>query len=376
MSALINNTPFWADSFPSTNETGISGTVVLVKGTWQLQPTADATPRLCEMQHQLPIYPDGLHQTLGSLELEDVQRQALEARDSQRLKQRWARFETDYTRPKNHFDILINAWATSPDGQPKEFIEVAVDYTTEHSTNTLIRLLAHAPRYWKGVSLLNQGRAEVIAPVQRIPLFRPFAFGGQAFKDNKPNATAQAYPANPDGMGYCLQGKEAKEALLPWIESPEQAIQSWQDTPIPVALGHLPPHHSPRRERQGTFDAAWKKSRAPKLPTDFDPRHHNAAPDALQLTRSPRPGHVLSLRNMGAHPVLYFVWPAINLSAHAEGRGGTRIPAQELRWDSLQIEAQTGQAALVWRAVFNHSADQAPQHITLSAQATPLSQHP
>ena len=31
----------------------------------------------------------------------------------------------------------------------------------------------------------------------------------------------------------------------------------------------------------GTYDEAWQNTRAPRLPTDFDPRFHNAAPPEL-----------------------------------------------------------------------------------------------
>ncbi|WP_284407858.1 DUF2169 domain-containing protein, partial [Acidovorax sp. SUPP3434] len=102
---------------------------------------------------------------------------------------------------------------------------------------------------------------------------------------------------------------------------------------------------------QGTFGDAWQSTRAPDLPEDFDPRHHNAAPDALQLRESPRPGHALVLHGMSEGGPLYFTWPPLALTVQAETAGGTLLPPQELRWDTLLVDTATQRASLLWRAV-------------------------
>jgi hypothetical protein len=63
------------------------------------------------------------------------------------------------------------------------------------------------------------------------------------------------------------------------LEDPNAPLDS--KAPGPAGFGALAPHWSPRAERIGTLDAAWRRMRAPLTPCDFDPRHHCVAPLGL-----------------------------------------------------------------------------------------------
>ena len=102
-------------------------------------------------------------------------------------------------------------------------------------------------------------------PLQVTPLVYQLAYGGT-------DATA-AEPiidwTNPVGIGVRQNPKEL-------VGSVAYAIELDGGT-APAGFGPLEQHWSPRRERAGTFDEAWAKTRMPILPVDFDPKHHLAS---------------------------------------------------------------------------------------------------
>lgn len=360
---VVNNTPFRAQAFAHSDLEGRPGVLLLVKGSWLLSSVPHAAPRMAPAERQLPIYRTGLRQTLGSLALDDAQAGVVESRRHAI----WERFETDHVPPKPRFDVLINAWAVSPDGQRRPSIDAAVDYTSGGQRRCLLALRAHGPRVWRaGASSLGRLVPTLLAPARRVPLLRPFAFGGQALQDD---GHSVSYEANPEGQGFHRSRQTAKDAALPWVESTQAALHHWDDVATPVALGHVPPHHVPRRDLQGTMDQHWQRSRAPHRPLDFDPRHHNAAPDALQLADAPQPGDMLTLQHMAEQPQLHFSWPALRLAAQAETRGGTRLALQHARCDTVLIEPDEQLATLVWRAQLHAPALQDIALVTLWAFA-------
>ena len=59
--------------------------------------------------------------------------------------------------------------------------------------------------------------------------------------------------------------------------------QALIQTPASEPLGFVSRSDDVRLDLTGTTDEAWIAERAPLYPHDFDERHHNAAPEALQL---------------------------------------------------------------------------------------------
>ncbi|MDA8457045.1 DUF2169 domain-containing protein [Acidovorax sp. GBBC 3334] len=341
---ILNHTPFRAQTFAHRDPQAGNTLVVVVKGTWLLSTQAQSPPRLAPAERQAPIARSGVLQSLGSLPLDDVQAAAIEARRGES----WARVESEHVPPKPCFDLLVNAWAVAPGGQPALSMDASVDYLAQGSARRLLGLRAFAPRCWMAdLGGLGRLRAAGTRPVSRIPLLRPFAFGGQA-TDAKTGAH-QALDTNPEGMGWYPGAAAAQGAPLPWVESAETALGGWDGAVPPTALGHVPPHHLPRRALQGTFDERWRTTRAPDLPEDFDPRHYNAAPEPLQLRVPPRPGHGMALQGMSADGPLFFTWPEITLAAQAETAGGTLLAPQEMRWDTLLVDTEDRHASLLWR---------------------------
>ncbi|WCM87175.1 DUF2169 family type VI secretion system accessory protein [Acidovorax sp. NCPPB 3576] len=363
---VLNHTPFRAQVFPHQDAERRNTALLIVKGTWQLSGAAGLPPRLAAAQDQAAIFREGVRQTLGSLPLEAAQAAAIAPRQHEV----WTCLETEYVPPKPCFDLIVNGWAVAPQGRPVARIDAAVDYLAHGASQRLIELRAFAPRAWlPELGAIGRLRASGEATASRIPLLRPFAFGGQE-KDPQ-TGQVHAFERNPEGMGYYRSAAAAKGAPLPWIEPLDRSLASWDDTLEPLALGHVPPHHLPRRALQGTFGDTWQSTRAPDLPEDFDPRHHNAAPDALQLREPPRPGHTLALHGMSEEGPLCFTWPQLALTVQAETAGGTLLPPQELRWDTLLVDTEARRASLLWRAVIVPPALEriGLAHVTAQARA-------
>jgi len=346
---LINHTPFHADLFPHSLANGQRGVVVVVKGTWMLGTSRNASAALAPYDRQVPLYRDppleSLHQLIQDMALSAAQAEIIRALPVEP----WAKHETDFCPPKPRFDVIVNGWANEPN--LREFVQtaVAVDHVDrQQHVHRLTELQGHAPRRWvKRLGGFADPLAEYIEPVLRVPLFRPFAFGGQGLETD---GSTVSFEQNPSGMGYHLQRETAAGAPLPWTESACEPIHHWSDTPAPVALGAMPIHHLPRRSLQGSYDIRWEQHGLPGRPLDSDPRLHNAAPEALQLKVAPLAGEALVLHNMGDQAQLYFSWPAIALCACPETVGGTRLPTQELNWDTVVIDTGQRTATLVWRA--------------------------
>lgn len=349
--SILNNTPFAAQAFPHTDAQGVHSLALVAKGTWELAAGATNLPRLRPAERQRPIHRAGLLRPLGSLARDEFQAQVLQPR----AQQPWPICEPEHVPPKPWFDLLLDACAVSPNGRPASSIDVAVDYERQGRQHRLAALRAFSPRIW--IKDFGQLKASELGPSLRIPLLRPFAFGGQTL-DARGNSLVDEH--NPDGMGFYGTAAQAASAPLPWMQALDKPLRYWDDTVAEQALGLglVPAHHQPRRALQGSFDDAWRQSRAPLLPLDHDPRHRNAAPQSLQLAESPRPGDVLALHHMGTEPLMRFVWPRVALVAQAETAGGTLLPPQELRWDTLAVDTEQADASLVWRALLPLAAQE------------------
>jgi hypothetical protein len=160
------------------------------------------------------------------------------------------------------------------------------------------------PRRW--VMQSGQWCAERAGPFQPVKLAFASAFGGPSFPDN------------PLGMGHIGSGEHPEGIALPLIEQVGLPVHSpWQRLE-PVALDYIPPEWPARRRFSGTFDAAWARKQAPRLPDDFDPRFW----DAGTLVTYPRlrGGEELLTENIGCLGVARWRVPRNVVRVTIEGR--------------------------------------------------------
>lgn len=146
-------------------------------------------------------------------------------------------------------------------------------------------------------------------------------------------------PHNPVGTGH--------RDRLPNLEDPTRPMQHARDTPPPVGFGPLAPTWAPRRDHVGTYDQRWRSSRAPYLPTDFDPKFFLTAPHDQRLPAPLRGGEPIELHNFWPTPHLRTRVPLCQLTA--EAALGDRTEAIPLALETLLLEPGEHRLELLWR---------------------------
>jgi hypothetical protein len=233
-------------------------------------------------------------------------------------------------------DVLLvgTAYPTQPDAT-----EQAVSLRVETGKTTLQKTLTvYGPRVWQPSLLgLSPGPAGKMGPT---PLIWELAYGGF---DDSGEFTAEW--RNPAGTGFLERRKDLAGRPAPVIEDRRSPIASI--SPAPAGFGPIPPGWSPRRERGGTHDDAWRRERAPLRPLDFDPRHHCCAPEG-QWSETPLLGDE-AIEVLGATPegAWRFRLPRFAPEFHVTLRGSTEV--RETHLDTLLIDADAGTVELTWR---------------------------
>jgi hypothetical protein len=228
------------------------------------------------------------------------------------------RYPADLCVEKCGTDVVIVGEAVSP--RPV----LAVDVAVQVRDRTLC-LRVHGERvYYRGALGVVVGPA---APFERKPIVWERAYGGTS-----PDKSA-VERRNPVGRGFGRSASELVGAPAPQIEDPAHPITSAGDRPAPAGLGAIGAHWSPRVEHAGTFDEAWKKIRLPRMPTDFDVRHNNVAPAALQFDSPLGAGDPIAILGMTPAGLWKVELPPMPVSLHGryhDGRVVTVRPAVDM----------------------------------------------
>ena len=187
------------------------------------------------------------------------------------------RAEAEVALHKPRVDVIVFGRAYAPAGRAVEKCEVELAIGALRK-----RLAVFGDRRWSRFKLgLRPSRPE---PFLSMPIVYERAFGGVV--RSEPAGPVQAADArNLSGVGYrgARSADPQVETELPNIEYVDDGVGLPSDRPRPAGLGIVSRGWSPRLERAGTFDDAWREQRWPFLPSDFDPRHNQIAPDDQQL---------------------------------------------------------------------------------------------
>jgi hypothetical protein len=217
-----------------------------------------------------------------------------------------------------------------PSGAVTE-MEVSVRMETGHRT------LAKTVRVYGQRVFYSTGGRVVPGPAARLhptPLRYEQSYGGAEER------------RNPVGIGAVQDRSELVEKVAPSIEDPRHPVSSLR--PAPAGFGPIAPDWSPRCERAGTCDEAWRRTRAPIRPLDYDPRHACVSePDLF----SPEPiAGDEPVEVLGATPegVWRFKLPRVAPLVTFETSGG--IIEQRPRPDTYLIDADDGRVELTFRA--------------------------
>lgn len=174
-------------------------------------------------------------------------------------------------------------------------------------------------------------------PLTPTPLVYELAQGGT--DPDEPNAFD---PRNPVGIGFArsratLEGRPAHRLEVPRGGGRE-----------PAGFGPIPAHWSPRRELAGTFDEAWRTTRAPFAPADADGHHACVAhPDlwSAEPLAGDEPVEVLGATPEGAWR---FRLPRHHPSFRARVNGVEQW--LETHLDTYLVDGDARRVELTWRA--------------------------
>jgi hypothetical protein len=308
---LSNETPFAVERSVQLDGTGMQHWVVIVKATYQFDRSgavkrADAQEPVCV-----------------------ASRYAGEPGQSSLLR------ETEMTYDHPGTDVIVNATAHAPAGRK----------VTEMEARVRVGPLGKSLRV-VGERVWTQAAMDLVpsAPLAftSMPICWERAYGGKA-----PGSTAFEL-RNPVGRGFGESRQQLVQQRLPNIEDPAAPIRRWRDRPAPAGFGALAGHWSPRRERAGTYDEAWRRQKLPLLPDDFDPLFFSAAAPGLHA-REPLRGHEkVELEGLAKEGPIAFNLPREVLLVDT-WLGSARL-AQPVRLARVIIDADDQKLVMVWRS--------------------------
>jgi hypothetical protein len=197
-----------------------------------------------------------------------------------------------------------------------------------------------------GDRLWTRGGASDPRPFSTVPLNYARAFGGPDLAGDQDRPT-NWYEPNPAGVWYSSRASALKGQPMPNLEDPSDLITSTSARPPPVGFGPLAPHWPQRRRYAGTYDATWEKERLPLLPSDFDPRFHQQAPEDQQVKGFLRGGEAVRLD--GVHPdgPLEFYLPRVSLAFETEFDDLTKI-LHRANLHTVIFEPDIPAVSMVW----------------------------
>lgn len=308
---VTNRTPFKVNLAVLPDLAGVDSVLTIVKGTF----TLNASTPLAEEQVAISFV-DEWHGEPGTSSV---------------------RVPSDVSIGKPGTDLLLVGTACAPGDRPSWQMDVLFAVGPVVKT---IRVFGD--RVWNST---GAGAAvSWVTPFVRMPLVWERAFGGV----DETNAGTIAEPRNPVGRGF--RSNSSTRSLsglpLPNLEDPSALISSWTDRPAPVAFGPTGRHWLPRQTFAGTYDENWNKTRAPYLPSDFDPRFFHAAPSGLATTTHLRGGEIVNVRGVVPEGDIHFALPALRIQATYRFDAGVEI--REAALDTVLVESDARRFIIVW----------------------------
>ena len=175
-------------------------------------------------------------------------------------------------------DLIIRATARCPDRTPASEWPVSVSIPDR----LFYSFQVQGPSVWKR-DRLRGWRRTTPELVSEVPLTYEMAFGGAS---PGPDGTTLVHEDNPAGIGFATRERLAanEDFAAPQIGLLAEFMGGDPLAEMTVCdLGPIAKSWPPRRSEAGTFDAAWQKTRHPRMPSDYSLAFWNAAPTALQL---------------------------------------------------------------------------------------------
>lgn len=318
MLEIKNRTPFKAALVPHLDHHGKDSATLVVKATF-----------VCRAPHEPAV-------------LAEEQRPIIRA-------------DAHYGEPGKS-SILFEA-DTSPPKQGVDVVVVGNAYTSARGTSADVELrlgtVEKRVRVFGERHAVRSGstfRWSEPAAFDRMPIVWERAFGGQ--DDSHPDPKHHAFcEQNPIGVGFVASetSRDLEGARAPNIELAGAETSGPLDRPPPAGLGFLGRHWLPRRSYAGTYDDAWRKTRAPFLPSDFDVRFYNGAA-ADQIARAPLQGNepLSATSVLPGGGTLTTALPSRKIAVRASIKGSELDCPAAI--DTIVLDAETRSLILTFRA--------------------------
>ncbi len=158
----------------------------------------------------------------------------------------------------------------------------------------------------------SSGIVPEAAPFESVDLAWENAFGGRD-EEVAEGGPFEEELRNPVGRGFRARKSRRPAAgdRLPNIEDSRTLITGPSDRPLPAGFGFIASHWEPRRSFGGTYDAAWRRERAPLPPDDLDPRFHQRGAPGLVAPGPPPAGTPVVVSGVLPHGEMRFELPRV-----------------------------------------------------------------
>jgi hypothetical protein len=242
-------------------------------------------------------------------------------------------------------DVVLVGSAHAPAGRAVGEMLVALEVAGRAKVLRVI-----GDRKWRSTSRSMSRSTSASAwtpplPFATMPLLYERAFGGPMMD------------GNPVGRGNRVVGRESSARRsardfagesLPNVEDARWPLRQPGDAPPPSGFGFVAPSWLPRRSYAGTYDADWKRARAPFLPRDYDRRFSNAASADLVFERPLQGGEPVQLDGVSREGRVRLNLPAVRPRVAIRIAGGWQRPPAVL--ETVLFEPDLGRFSLSWRA--------------------------
>jgi len=275
------------------------------------------------------------------------------------------RYESDFAYSKLGADLLLVGACYAPNGQPA--VSCPVTFRVGAKSKT-VGVLGN--RHWEKHWLT--WKATEPEPFTRMELRYENSFGGAKFA------------ANPVGKGFADEQGEAGEKVrfLPNVEDPAHQIHGHGDRPAPAGFGPLGRGWALRHGKLGTYKGAYRKTRWPWFPEDFDWTHFNAAPPDQQLEGYLRGDEPLVFENLHPRQARYeSQLPGLRVRCFIHrltdvGSRELKFDEIDMKLDTLWVDMEAEKLVLVWRGWTAVSSEDYEEIQDAFVNTEPLSQSP
>ncbi len=251
--------------------------------------------------------------------------------------------DSDFIIGKGGTDILIKGHAYAPRGRPAVSVDVGFRAGTLGK-----RIRAHGVRAWmrgRNSGTVVPGPAR---PFDRMPVTYENAFGGS--DPNPPPGKPAGSTQNPVGTGFTYQPMAMLDRAAPRLEALDAPLSAGPFEMPPLGFGPIAPHWAARARFAGTYDDAWKDSRAPLLPRDFDERFWRSAPADQQISGFLPPGSRIELTGFTPDGLLNVRLPEINFGIRVHLTDGDASAAAVLH--TVHLDPDERRVLMVWHASY------------------------